>query len=628
MKKKYWVGWRVCAAILLIAAFWGMGMNHASAAERADVHSYSTPEIIQITDIDLTLSVDFESKKLFGTAMLIVQHNAAGPLVLDTRDLTIKSVISIKNGHMGGVPYILKPADPILGSALQIQVPSDCKMVLINYETSPKASALQWLEASRTAGGQKPFMFSQSEAIHARSWIPCQDSPAVRVRYKANIEVPEGFVALMAADRGPVIKGRPKPGFLTYRFTMNESIPPYLIALAVGDLKFQAIGKRTGVWAEPSVVDKAAYEFADTEKMVEAAEARFGPYRWGRYDILVLPPSFPFGGMENPKLTFATPTVIAGDRSLVALIAHELAHSWSGNLVTNATWRDFWLNEGFTTYGERRIVEALYGKDLASIERVLGFADLKEELNEFKPGDQILHIKLDGRDPDDGMTRVPYEKGALFLTTLEDAFGREAFDSWLKSYFDRHAFKSITTADFVADLKANLFPTKPEAAAKIDLETWLEKPGLPEKYAIPKSAKLLEIRESADLFAKGKAAKAIDTKDWTTHEWLQFLRTLPEKLSPAQMADLDATFELTKRGNSEIASQWLQMAIRNEYKPADERVELFLTTIGRRKFLMPLYKELVKTEAGKARAKAIYAKARNFYHPIAVDSVDKLVGKP
>jgi hypothetical protein len=376
------------------------------------------------------------------------------------------------------------------------------------------------------------------------------------------------------------------------------------------------------------VVEKAAWEFAETEKMVEAVEKRFGPYRWGRYDILVLPASFPYGGMENPKLTFATPTVIAGDRSLVSLIAHELAHSWSGNLVTNATWRDFWLNEGFTTYLERRIIEDLHGKSQANIEAVLGLEELKDTLKTLKPPYQVLHIDLAGRDPDDGMNQVPYEKGALFLTTLEKTFGREAFDKFLKAYFERHAFTSITTADLVTDLGTDLFPTNPQAAGRIELAAWLESPGLSVQHPVPVSSRLSAVDAAAKTFVAGLQAQHLDTAKWSTQEWLRFLHDMPAKLAPDRLADLDAAFGLTKRGNAEIAEQWLLIAIRNDYEPANARLEEFLTTIGRRKFVLPLFKELVKAKNGKDRARAIYAKARPNYHPITVESVDKVVGKP
>ncbi len=598
--------------------------NGEAEAGRVDTHSYAEPDVAVVRHVALDLTVDFASKSIRGKALLTIDRKGDGPLTLDTRDLTIEGVEAGADPRaLGLAKYELRRADPILGSALVVRLPEGARYVYIVYRTSPTASALQWLDPSLTAGKVKPFLFSQSEAIHARSWIPLQDSPGVRVTYEAKVRVPEGLVAVMSADRLP--GGGDERVF---RFAMKEAIPSYLIALAVGDLAFRATGPRTGVYAEPSVVDKAAWEFADAEKMIAAVERRFGPYRWGRYDILVLPASFPYGGMENPKLTFATPTVLAGDRSLVALVAHELAHSWSGNLVTNATWRDFWLNEGFTTYLERRIVEDLYGKGQAGIEATLGLEELKETLAALKPADQVLHIDLAGRDPDEGMNQVPYEKGALFLATLERTFGREAFDAFLKSYFERHAFTSITTADLVTDLGTHLFPKNPEAAARIDLAGWLEAPGLAAAFIPPNSSRLVEVDATAKAFVGGVSARNLDTAKWSTQEWLRFLRDLPPKLTPGQMADLDAAFGLTGRGNAEIAEQWLLIAIRNGYEPADARLEEFLTTIGRRKFVLPLFKELVKTDAGKARAKAIYAKARPNYHPITVESADKVVGKP
>ena len=515
------------------------------------------------------------------------------------------------------VEFRLGKPDPILGTSLTVPLKWISSDVRVRYRTSPRASALQWLDPPLTAGRKRPFLFSQSQAIHARSWVPCQDSPGVRVTYDATIRVPDGLAAVMAADRVS------QKGDVT-TFRMDKPIPPYLIALAVGDLVFRPLGQRTGVWAEPSVVDKAAAEFVDTEKMIVAAEKRFGPYRWGRYDILVLPPSFPFGGMENPKLTFATPTVLAGDRSLVALIAHELAHSWSGNLVTNATWRDFWLNEGFTTYLERRIVEDLYGADRSTMEAVLGKQELLAEIAKFAPRDEILHVDLKGRDPDEGMTRVPYEKGAMFLTKLESIAGRDKLDAFLKGYFDHFAFQSITTADFERHLRAELFPKGREP---IDLHGWIEEPGLPEDAPEPKSARFGELDAMAAAWASGKTpARDLKAEGWSTPEWLHFLRALPKKLPADRMASLDNAYGLTDRGNSEIAAQWLLMAIRSGYPGADARLQEFLATIGRRKFIAPLYAELARTPEGKARAKSIYRKARPGYHPIAVETIDKLLG--
>jgi aminopeptidase N len=601
----------------------------AGAAEpdegRRDVHSAGNPHEIRVRHIQLDLAVDFARKQLLGSAQLRTERmpgsNPEAPLILDTKGLVIEKVEEFNGQGWSKVNYRLGPPDPILGEALTIPMASDIGPVRITYRTSPSAGALQWLDPSRPAGGRQPFLFTQSQAIQARTWIPTQDSPGVRLTYGATIRTPPGLTAVMSADRTP----DPSDTTLT-RFRMDQAIPSYLIALAVGDLTFRPIGPRTGVWAEPSVVAKAANEFADTEKMVEATEKRFGPYRWGRYDLLVLPPSFPFGGMENPRLTFATPTVIAGDRSLVALVAHELAHSWSGNLVTNATWRDFWLNEGFTVYLERRIVEDLYGVERARIEAVLGIQELREDLARLPSPDQVLHVNLAGRDPDDGMTQVPYEKGALFLTQLERAFGRERFDAFLLGYFNRHAFQSITTGDFLADLKTNLFSLDLAAASKIDLDAWIEAPGLKASFVEPTSSRLEAVDQAASDWTAGKVAtERLTTQEWSTQEWLRFLRALPAKLSPERMASLDGAFGLTERENAEVAALWLLMAVRNEYRPADARLEKFLTTIGRRKFLMPIYRELTRTPDGLKKARLLFAKARPFYHPIATESVDLLL---
>jgi len=413
----------------------------------------------------------------------------------------------------------------------------------------------------------------------------------------------------------------------TFRFRMDRPIPPYLIALACGKLEFRKISERCGVWAEPSVVDRAREEFADTEKMVQAAESLFGPYRLGRYDLLVLPPSFPFGGMENPCLTFVTPTVIAGDRSLVSLIAHELAHSWSGNLVTNATWSDFWLNEGFTVYFEGRIMERIYGTERARMEAQVDLAELEREMKDLPPRDQILHIDLSGRNPDDGVTDVPYVKGALFLTRLEEIFGRGRFDRFLRSYFDSHAFRSIDTEQFVTYLEKVLFAQDRDLARQIDLAKWLGQPGLPGDAPRAQSKALADVDRQIERFEQGAAPAELETRGWVTHQWLHFLEGIAGKLDAGAMAKLDAEFHLTPTGNAEVLDTWLRLAIANGYAPADARLEEFLLTVGRRKYLEPLYKELAKSEAGLARAKAIYARARPRYHALAATTIDAVLGE-
>jgi leukotriene-A4 hydrolase len=592
-----------------------------------DVHSLARPDHVRVRHVALDLEVDFAKRRLAGTATLTVERTSSDlgrPLVLDSRGLLIEAVeTSIDGTAFVPATFELGPRRDPLGQAVTIPLPERPKAVRVRYATGPNASGLLWLDPGLTSGKKHPFLFTQSQAIHARSWIPLQDSPGVRVTYEARLRTPPGLLAVMSAVNDPA---NPRTG--EHRFRMEQPVPPYLIALAVGDLAFASLGPRTGVYAEPELLKAAADEFADLETMVAAVEALYGPYRWGRYDVLVLPPSFPFGGMENPRLTFVSPTVIAGDRSLVALLAHELAHSWSGNLVTNATWRDFWLNEGFTVYLERRIVEQVYGKRRADMEAVLGRQSLERELRKLPSSDQVLHIDLAGRDPDEGLTDVPYEKGALFLAHLERVVGREAFDAFLKEYFDGFAFQSVTTADFEKRLTERLLKDDPERGRRANVRRWLAAPGLPPDAPTPRSEALEAVaKQAADWSAGRIAARAAATAEWSTHEWLHFLNALPSPLPPARMKDLDDAFGFTRRTNAEIAFQWLLLAVRNGYEPAYPRLEEFLTSQGRRKFLTPLYEELATTPAGRERAKAIFAKARPNYHPIAVRSVEAILNR-
>ncbi len=568
--------------------------------DRRDAHSYSNPNQIAVRHLDLDCDILFDQKVLNAVATLSVERRVdtgAPPLILDTRNLRIGKVeVTERDEAYAPAPFEIGPEHPILGAPLTIALPPAATKVRIEYSTSPEASALQWLDPPQTAGKKHPFLFTQSQAIHARSWIPLQDTPGARLTYTAVVRTPKDLAAVMSAPNDP---DAARTG--VYRFDQRHPIPSYLIALAVGDLRFRPMGARTGVYAEPEVVEQAAHEFDDTEQMLLAAEDLYGPYRWGRYDLLVLPPSFPYGGMENPCLTFATPTILAGDKSLVSLVAHELAHSWSGNLVTNATWSDFWLNEGFTVYVERRILEKVYGPEREQMEAALGLEKLEKEMAKLPERDQILHIDLDGRDPDDGVTSVPYEKGALLLRSLEQTFGRDRFDAFLREYFDHFAFQSITTAIFVDYLKQSL----PQAVA---LDEWLNHPGLPSSAPRPRWHRLQPVNNS-----------------WSTHEWLHFLNALPAALSPERMQELDRAYTFTRARNAEILAEWLLIAIRNAYEPAYPRLEEFLVSVGRRKYLKPLYEELVKTPEGRARAAAIYRKARPGYHPITAATVDGIL---
>jgi aminopeptidase N len=598
-----------------------------------DPSSFANVTAFVTRHLTLDLQADFDASRLRGTATLDLERRdpLASELVLDTRDLDIAGV-DVSDGSREWTPaaWRLATGSPALGTPLHVTMPAGARRVRLSYASSPAARGLQWLAPAQTGGKRHPFLFSQAEAIQARSFIPLQDTPGVRLTYDATLRVPAGLTAVMAAESLPDPTAAAAGVF---RFRMPQAVPSYLIALAAGDLRFRALGPRTGVWAEPSMVDAAAHEFADTERMLAAAEALFGPYRWGRYDLLVLPPSFPFGGMENPRLTFATPTVIVGDKSLVALVAHELAHSWSGNLTTNATWRDFWLNEGFTVYVERRILEFLYGRPRADMEAVIGLADLAQARQTLDvPGDRTLLPDLTGRDPDDAFSSVPYEQGALLLTFLESRVGRAALDPFIRSWFDRHAFQSVTTADFLAFLQTHLLAAHPGAVTDEEIETFLHSETVPPFAVLPKSDALTRVEAARDAWlarppAEGLPALASAAAGWSTHEWVHFLESLPDTTGTDRLAALDRQFHLTDARNPEIAHVWFRRAIACRYEAAYPALERYLLAIGRRKLIVPLYRDLAATPSGLAFANRVYAAAREGYHPMARYSIEALLDK-
>lgn len=583
-----------------------------------DPHSYSKPNQARVEHLNLQLNVDFENQVLSGYVLYDIKKSEdAQSISFDTDELEIESV---EDGKGNQLEYTLGEDDPILGSELKVSLAKDVEKVNIKYRTSPNANALQWLNPRQTAMGEQPFLFTQSQAILARSWIPCQDSPGIRFTYEASITVPKGLMALMSAENPQEINPEG-----TYSFTMPQAIPSYLMALTVGQVEFMPIGERTGVYAEPVMLEKCHNEFSDMEKMLESAEDIYGPYAWGRYDVIILPPSFPFGGMENPRLTFATPTIIAGDKSLTSLIAHEMAHSWSGNLVTNATWDDFWLNEGFTVYFEQRIMEAVYGRPYSEMLALLSFEGLKEEIEELskkKPADTKLKLDLKGRNPDDGMTAIAYDKGYLFLRKVEETIGREQFDVFLKSYFSSYAFKVMDTERFLELLKNEL---SPEELKEINIDAWVYGEGLPENHPVISSDRFNRVEEHLNEWLEGETLDTSITSDWSTHEWLHFVNSLPEGVGAERMAALDEKFHLTSSGNSEIQAAWYRTAIQEDYHDADQAIEEFLIKVGRRKFLTPTYKALIQKDTTMERARNIYKKARPNYHSVSTGTLDELL---
>jgi leukotriene-A4 hydrolase len=627
------------AGLLLMAAS-GLGVGAERAADAGlpaavfDYDSYANVDQFRVTNMQIDLKVDLDHREIDGVEALNIRRldPSATRLVLDTKNLMIIGVSEKATDVLGATsksettwvsrPFRLDKPDAILGSALIIDLPPSNKStetLRIEYEVLPDSPALQWLSAKQTAR-HAPFLYTQSEPIAARTWIPLQDTPQVRATYKAVVHTGSRALALMSAENDPNAKRSGE-----FIFSMPQPVPSYLISLAAGDLEFKETGPRTGVYAEKSIIKAAAKEFADTELMIQACERLFGPYRWGRYDILVMPPSFPESGMENPRLSFITPTIIVGDKSLVSVIAHELAHSWAGNLVGNATWRDLWLNEGFTAYIESRIMTAVYGEQRSSMEAVLGLKTLRDDLATLKPADQVLAIDLQDRDPLEAFSSIPSEKGRLFLNYLDALFGREHFDAFLKGYFDHFAFKSITTQQFLGYLQDNLLNRFPGIVTRDQVNAWVFGPGLPADAVLPVTAMFQPVDEARTGWLAGKLQLKKLGADWVTQQWLYFLDNMPATLTLAQLADLDKAFGLTKSPNAEIAHSWFLLVIANGYQPSVPSLEVYLNSVGRSKLIVPLYQALMTTPAGTVFAKRVFAEARAGYHPQTLAAVEAIV---
>lgn len=594
-----------------------------TAPPASDPFTYANYEEVRVTDLTLDIDVLFDAKAIDGVAILSFErlNSAANTLVLDTDDLEIKSVEAGDGTLWSAAKFTLGPDDENLGSRFAIDLPADATKVRIAYRTSPGAAGLQWLAPEQTAGRKHPFMYSQNQAINARSMAPVQDTPAVRMTYSATVRTPPDLLAVMSAEQD---KG-PRDG--DYHFSMPQPVPSYLLAIAVGDIDFRPVSETIGVYAEPEIVDAAAREFADTPKMEVATSALYGPYRWGRYDLLVLPPSFPFGGMENPRLSFMTPTLIAGDKSLVGTVAHELAHSWSGNLVTNATWSDAWLNEGVTSYVENRVMEGVFGKDRATMEQSLSLDDLKTEIAALdRPELSRLQLPSDLDHPDDAFSDVAYVKGQFFLHFLEQRYGREDFDNFLRSWFDSYAFKAATTEDFRQFLLNELAAKHPDAATVAEISEWIDGEGIPQTLVAPASPAFDRVEEQQAEWMSGPATAtaAISAGGWTTQEWLHFINALPDDIDGARMSELDNAFSLTQSANAEIAFAWYMKSLKAKYAPATPAIEAFLGRVGRGKFLYPLYEELVKG-GERAIAERTFEKSRALYHPIAQRRVAEIL---
>ena len=620
MKKWFLLGALVVPLTLSASPMPVQSAEKPAASAAVDPHSYANIDQVRVKHINLELDVLFGNKQLSGYAELQLDKIDPGvsQLVLDTRDLVIEHVLQWRDGEWQNTAFQLDKRDPVFGSRLRIDLATESDRVRVYYHSTEKASGLQWLSPAQTAGKKARFLFSQSQAIHARSWIPLQDTPAVRQTYRAHIRTPDTVMAVMSADNSA---NSERDG--DYHFEMPQPIASYLIALAVGDLSYQRLSPQMGIYAEPATLASAVAEFDDTQQMITAAERLFGAYRWGQYDLLILPPSFPYGGMENPRLSFITPTVIAGDKSLVSMIAHELAHSWSGNLVTNSNWQDSWLNEGFTSYVENRIVEEVYGAPRALMERALVKQWLDGSLEELDPKVTPLHPAESPADPDDMPSAIIYAKGQMMLHYLEAKFGRAVFDEFLTRYFDHFAFRTVDTKAFVAFLDAQLLKKHPGKVSLDKIKAWVYQPGLPADAPKPTS-------EAFELVDRASAAwqqqgTPLASDNWNAQQWLHFIDNLPRTLSHQQLAALDKQYGFSRGGNTEIALSWFKLTIALEYWAEDEALVRHLSGIGRVRLIKPLYKALMATEHGRQLARQTYARARDGYHPYAQTVLDRII---
>ncbi|RJY09996.1 M1 family metallopeptidase [Aurantiacibacter aquimixticola] len=606
-----------------------------TSEQAQDEFTFARPLEARVTHVALDLDLDFEGQRVEGTATLDVQAaEDATEIVLDSDGLIVGG---ITDGNGNELEYEIGETEEGKGEPITVQLGEltgpELQQIVIDYASGPEAAALQWLDPEQTAGGEHPFVFSQGQPILNRTWIPTQDSPGIRQTWEARITAPEPLTVVMSG----ISRGEPEElganegeaSRRAFEFMMDNSIPPYLIAIAAGNLEFAELGPRSGVWAEPQMIEAAAEELGDTEELIDAGVELFGEYRWGRYDMIILPPAFPYGGMENPVLTFLTPTFIAGDRSNNGLIAHELAHSWSGNLTTYASWRDGWLNEGVTSYIESRITEAVYGESRAEQEYALSYASLEEAVGEAGADDPTTSMRTpEGTSPFETIGPAIYDKGTVFLRTVENIVGREEFDAWLTQWFDEHAFQPVTSEMFLADMREKLIGDNAELEEQLMLDEWVYGTGIPENAYQPDPQAFAAADGAAQAYAEdGTLPAARDWESWTAASQRRFLEELPGELSDRELAALNERLGLSETGNNEVLFLWLEAALRNEYDPAVDQAEQFLSQVGRNKFVAPLFAALWNTgDWGRPIATRIYEDTRGGYHSYTRNNVDGIVG--
>jgi len=580
-------------------------------------HSHYKPGQPRVTHVHWEVDVNFASRML--SCLAFVNFDGGGETNLDLRNLEITSITDEDDQPL---PYHVSPTHPVLGECLTLTVPDGKPRVKIHYWTSPQASGLQWLTPGQTQGKRHPYLFSQGEPLHARSYLPCQDTPGVRFTFDAWLTVPEELRGLMAANKH--VSQSIENGRMVEAWEMTKPIPSYLFTLAVGDIASRDITDRCRVYAEPELVDAAAAEFVDVDRMMVVAEKLFGPYEWGRFDLLMLPPSFPYGGMENPCLVFLTPTLVTGDRSMVSVVAHELAHAWTGNLITNATWGDFWLNEGWTNYAEWRICEELYGREAMMLQAALLRRELERDFRDLAERGMHQYTALASYvpatlDPDDIFSRVPYCKGALFLMLIEQTVGRERFDGFIQKYIETFRFTSITTATFLDFVATEL----PGVLEQVEAWRWVYGMGLPDNAPKIESPLITEVKKYAQ---NGGIPSRDEAKGWSANQWLLYLELVPrDGIKPEFPEMLDREFTLSTKANADVRWAYFLLALEVGYAGANDKVESFLGKVGRLKYVQPLFRAMSKTREGLDWAHRIFERVKTGYHPIATAQVERIL---
>ena len=619
---------------------------------KEDISSYSNfDEIIQ-KEVFIDVSLDFDKKQMLGTMEVKYEilSSEIPNVILDLKGPEIVSVEYVikneKNEEKTMIPltyeiYSENVYKDSLGTPLKISLDNVKKnipdeynklsksktlMLCIKFITTENCTGIQFLTKEQTYTKKYPFMFTQCEAIQCRSLFPVQDSPSVKSIYKVKTSIPSPLTFLFG--------GIKKESYLDNKSNQNVTIfeqkipiPSYLVAFVAGELEYGKISERCGVWTEVGLCKIACNEFKDAEKYVQIAEEYFNhPYEWEIYNLLVLPFSFPYGGMENPNLTFVTPALLAGDCSMSNVIGHEISHSWTGNLVTNKNWKNFWVNEGFTIFMERKLDSALLGEEMENLEAIVGNNELIADIKLLGLDSEYTKLSPDfgGNDPDDGFSTVPYEKGYQFLIFIEKLIGKDNFREVMQKYIKKYRYKSVDHTAFKEVLEGLInekLKDPKKIIDEINWDKWLYEKGIP-SYKNDFSSKLLkEAEKLAEDFLQEKEDKSSVLKvfkEWHTNVKLAFLNYLLDnknKIDEKIMKNLKNELNLAEEYNSEIKYMWYLLALDKKVEEEIPNIKKFLETHGRLKYVRPVYFAWIEKDYNQA--KEFFDKTKYLYHAFA-----------